>query len=412
MTQDTFKELSHKVVQANKDHQYALKVYTERLQAELETVDKLLATAELPEDEIDLEAGGSIVIPEAIKAVGPVQYGITFEDTPFAADAARRMCYLKSTVIHPMKTPELEALSDAVRSENHRLFALDAQRRGQQPFVALDQHPRGFLEINKVGLDWGRIASKVSGAGVNYMHRTAQECELRWLGDRHPGFNHTEWSKEEIARVVALVGDAKEGEVDWVDIAAKLDTKRTPIDCMRHAIQRKAHVWTPEADMRLLDAVKIYGTESWAQVARQVSEDATSAQCQNRYLRTLDPGIKRAPWSTEDDALLRKAVDVFGRSWMDICTWVPGRNNEQCRERWQEIEKLSEMNIWTAEQDQALLDAYESVGGSRWKDISKIMGRTTGVCRHRYQLLTKRKNKQDVQSSVRSSRPSDVEEEP
>lgn len=31
-----------KVAQANKDHQYALKVYTERLETELESVEKLL----------------------------------------------------------------------------------------------------------------------------------------------------------------------------------------------------------------------------------------------------------------------------------------------------------------------------------------------------------------------------------
>lgn len=37
-------ELAQKVVQANKDHQYALKVYTERLEAELEAVDKLLVS--------------------------------------------------------------------------------------------------------------------------------------------------------------------------------------------------------------------------------------------------------------------------------------------------------------------------------------------------------------------------------
>ena len=37
-------ELTQKVVQANKDHQYALKVYTERLEAELEAVDKFLVS--------------------------------------------------------------------------------------------------------------------------------------------------------------------------------------------------------------------------------------------------------------------------------------------------------------------------------------------------------------------------------
>jgi hypothetical protein len=36
------KDMAQKAIQANKDHQYALKVYTERLEAELQTVDKML----------------------------------------------------------------------------------------------------------------------------------------------------------------------------------------------------------------------------------------------------------------------------------------------------------------------------------------------------------------------------------
>ena len=42
-----------------------------------------------------------------------------------------------------------------------------------------------------------------------------------------------------------------------------VQTKRMPIDCMRHAIPRKMHTWTPESDQRLLEMVKVYGNENW-----------------------------------------------------------------------------------------------------------------------------------------------------
>lgn len=32
---------------------------------------------------------------------------------------------------------------------------------------------------------------------------------------------------------------------------------------MRHGTTRRTHVWTPEADEDLLDAIKIYGTNNW-----------------------------------------------------------------------------------------------------------------------------------------------------
>jgi len=38
----SLKDIIQSTVQLNKDHQYALNVYTERLEAELEAVDKLL----------------------------------------------------------------------------------------------------------------------------------------------------------------------------------------------------------------------------------------------------------------------------------------------------------------------------------------------------------------------------------
>jgi hypothetical protein len=42
MTGNGFKDILQSAVQLNKDHQYALSVYTERLEAELEAVDKLI----------------------------------------------------------------------------------------------------------------------------------------------------------------------------------------------------------------------------------------------------------------------------------------------------------------------------------------------------------------------------------
>lgn len=34
---------------------------------------------ELPEDDIDVDVGGIVVIPESTKAVGPIPHGIIFE---------------------------------------------------------------------------------------------------------------------------------------------------------------------------------------------------------------------------------------------------------------------------------------------------------------------------------------------
>ncbi|KIP09180.1 hypothetical protein PHLGIDRAFT_116589 [Phlebiopsis gigantea 11061_1 CR5-6] len=369
----TVKELIRSSLQASKEHQYALKVYTERLEAELEAVDRLLTAAEAPDDDQDVDVGGHVVILGALKAISPIPSEIAPGEHPFVDDVAKRQKYMQHTTIHPMKAADFEALADAVRSENHRLHALAAQKRGQQPFVGLNDHPQSHFEKNKQDINWERVAQKVTAATSNPVKRSAEECEIRWLGERHPDFDRSQWPPSEILKVKQLVGSAKECEIDWADIATKLGTRRTPLDCMRHAIPRKMHVWTQESDQRLIEMVKVYGTENW-QLTRQISEDATATQCQNRYTRSLDPQLRRGPWAQEEDEQLRRAVEIFGRSWVDVSAFIPTRSNEQCRDRWQDVLNPSiSKGKWSESEDQILRSACEELG-EKWKEISQRVG--------------------------------------
>jgi len=126
---------------------------------------------------------------------------------------------------------------------------------------------------------------KMTSSNRAHGGRTAKECEIKWLGDRHPSINHAQWSQPEISKCKDLV-DAYLTEhgsgvtVDWVWVADELkvtsskfltevssfilgQTNRTPLDCMRHGAVRKTHVWTPESDNALLEAVEVYGLNNW-----------------------------------------------------------------------------------------------------------------------------------------------------
>jgi len=175
-----------------------------------------------------------------------------------------------------------------------------------------------------------------------------------------------------------------------VSIAEQLGTRRTPIDVMRHVVVRKTHVWDAESDQRLCEAVKKYGTECWAIVARTVSEDAQINACQNRWFRTLDPSIRRGNWTAEEDAQLRLAVDLYGNAWMEVASVIPGRNNEQCRDRWTErLNPKVPRGKWTAEEDKRLISAVDELGVGKWKEVSERVGtgRTDNTCRYRYDFL-------------------------
>ncbi|PCH41368.1 hypothetical protein WOLCODRAFT_69152 [Wolfiporia cocos MD-104 SS10] len=395
---DPVQECIQVAVQANKDHQYALKVYTERIEAELETVNKLLAAADFSEheDELEINAGGTVFIPGAIKASGPVSSGeLLADNSPFRDEARRRERYMELTVIHQWKATELDALSEAVRSENYRLHALNAQIRGQQGLPRAEVADQGFIDNNIVGLDWERVAKEVSSSGTSTIQRSAKECEICWLGDRHPVLNHSPWTQSEIDRVRQIIGDRTEGQIDWLAVSAQLGTGRTAVDCMRHAIARKTHTWDAESDARLMHAVHLYGVDNWNLVARWVSEDATPTQCQSRYNRSLDPQIRHGLWTDEEDDMLREAVIVLGHAWSEVASFVPGRSNEQCRDRYNEVLNPSVVKgKWTPDEDKALIAAVDRAGPGGWKEIAKILGngRTDAMCRNRYTAMCRKRH--------------------
>ena len=117
-----------------------------------------------------------------------------------------------------MRAHELEALTEAVRSENRRIYALQAQfqyvqlvvsrchmcsrpSRGYQPFHLETEQPSDHLLQNKIGIDWERVATKVNhrfflpGNSVKLMashclrfpHRNPQMCSDQQKNVRYAG---------------------------------------------------------------------------------------------------------------------------------------------------------------------------------------------------------------------------------
>lgn len=110
-------------------------------------------------------------------------------------------------------------------------------------------------------------------------------------------------------------------------------------------------------------------------VARVVSPDATAQQCQNRYQRSLDPTLKRGPWSPAEDAKLHLAVSAYGNSWVDVAGMMDGRSNEQCRDRWNErLDPKINREAWTEEEDTLLMSTVGELGEGKWKAVSEKMG--------------------------------------
>ncbi|KAF8665554.1 hypothetical protein AX16_000014 [Volvariella volvacea WC 439] len=365
-----------KAIEANRAHQSALTLYAERLQAEIEEVDKLLSLKDavnLENDDNDLE--GEIYIDGAKRPTGLFTASEFLNPaSPFFKDALNRTTYVAGTTVHSMKARELEVLAEAVKLENLRLQAHQRQEaRGGAELSPVD------IEENTEGVNWLTVAEKVSNAANT--KRTPEECRIKWLGDRHPIINHGEWTTEETTKLRTLVMEREDGRYDWVDIAKQLG-----------GLHRIKHTWNATYDRRLLEAVQKYGTDNWNLVARYVSEDATAAQCQGRYTRSINPNLKSGAWSAEEDERLKLAVKAYGNSWIDVSVCMSGRTNDQCRERWVDQLSVSSTNTWSGDEDQILLETVASLG-SRWKTIALKVGngKTSSMCRMRFNELKKQK---------------------
>lgn len=56
--------------------------------------------------------------------------------------------------------------------------------------------------------------------------RAPRECEIRWLGEQHPEFNHEPWSQDEVLKVKSLAAEFTDSRPDWVSVAKRLGVGR------------------------------------------------------------------------------------------------------------------------------------------------------------------------------------------
>ncbi|KAF9563717.1 hypothetical protein CPC08DRAFT_632473 [Agrocybe pediades] len=352
---------------ANRKLQEVLSRRAEELEAQLTHVDDLFRTADTSEAEDDPQS--VILVPGAKKPIGLFTSSEFLDPAfPLYADAQKRSAYMSNTTRHPSELKDFEVLGNAVRQENRRLLAY---RQAKASESNIGTTPIIDLDNNVDGLDWTRIAEKAGVSDASSVKRTPTECKIAWIGYRHPRINHADWTASEISELNSIIQEYTKEKlaIDWVKVAERLGTNRTAIDCLRHGPSLHRHKWTLDSDGKLLKAVESCGLDNWQLVALNVSDQVTAAQCQNRWNRTLNPALKRGAWTEREDERLRKAVAGYGKSWVQVAATIPGRNNDQCRERWTNCINQAAMDIpWSEEEDQALLNLVQE-HGKIWKTI-------------------------------------------
>lgn len=163
-------------------------------------------------------------------------------------------------------------------------------------------------------------------------------------------------------------------------------------------------VWTPEEDEYLRAAVQLYGdkTEKWAKIAACVP-GRTNKNCRKRWFHSLDPKLKKGPWTEEEDHLLKTGVQMYKGQWSKIAERIPGRTDDQCAKRWREgLDPLIDRAAWTSDDDLLLLQRFEEFG-SQWQKIALAFPGRPGLhCRNRWRKLQRNLNQMKRASKRRS----------
>jgi len=106
-------------------------------------------------------------------------------------------------------------------------------------------------------------------------------------------------------------------------------------------MQKAPRRFTIDEDAILIKSVEQFGKE-WDIIATCLN-GRNARQCRERYQTYLAPNINRSPWTNEEDNLLKEKHQIYGNHWAVIATFFQGRSDNQIKNRWHVLNRQMKM---------------------------------------------------------------------
>nr|CAB3457055.1 unnamed protein product [Digitaria exilis] len=155
--------------------------------------------------------------------------------------------------------------------------------------------------------------------------------------------------------------------------------------------------WTPEEDLMLVSYVQEHGPGNWRAVPTNTGLMRCSKSCRLRWTNYLRPGIKRGNFTDQEEKLIIHLQALLGNRWAAIASYLPERTDNDIKNYWNTHLKKKLKKMQAAEGD-------DGGGGASEDGDAGGGGRTGGGGVKRPAALNKGQWERRLQTDIHTAR--------